>query len=55
MAAPQDWAPYSSVQDAARVYLRDPDLALDQIRSVVEPSAIRSFVMSRGPSPTSVG
>ncbi|ANI39729.1 hypothetical protein [Mycolicibacterium vaccae] len=48
MAAPQDWAPYSSVQDAARVYLRDPDLALDQIRSVVEPSAISSFVMSRG-------
>ncbi|PRC43267.1 hypothetical protein C6A85_000000106215 [Mycobacterium sp. ITM-2017-0098] len=48
MGAPQDWAPYSSVQDAARVYLRDPDLALDQIRSVVEPSAIKSFVMSRG-------
>lgn len=48
MGAPQDWAPYSSVQDAARVYLRDPDLALDQIRSVVEPSAITSFVMSRG-------
>ena len=30
------------------MYLRDPDLALDQMRSVVEPSAIRSFVMSRG-------
>ncbi|MGP4053261.1 hypothetical protein ACTWP6_00300 [Mycobacterium sp. 4D054] len=48
MGAPQDWAPYTSVQDAARVYLRDPDLALDQIRSVVEPTSIRSFVMSRG-------
>ncbi|KWX67220.1 hypothetical protein [Mycobacterium sp. NAZ190054] len=55
MGAPQDWAPYSSVQDAARVYLRDPDLALDQIRSVVELSAIRSFVMSRGFSDESWG
>lgn len=50
MGAPQDWAPYTSVQDAARVYLRDPDLALDQIRSVVEPTGITSFVMSRGVS-----
>lgn len=48
MGAPQDWAPYSSLDDAARVYLRDPDLALDQLRSVVEPSTITSFVMSRG-------
>jgi len=48
MAAPQDWAPYASVSEAARVYLRDPDLALDQLRSMVEPAAIRSFVMSRG-------
>ena len=48
MGAPQDWAPYSSVDEAARVYLRDPDLALDQLRSVVELPAIRSFVMSRG-------
>ncbi|MBX7434013.1 hypothetical protein JDV09_18115 [Mycobacterium sp. Y57] len=48
MGAPQDWAPYSSVHEAARVYLRDPDLALDQLRSVVDFSAIRSFVMSRG-------
>ncbi len=48
MGAPQDWAPYSSVSEAARVYLRDPDLALDQLRSVVEPAAIRSFVMTRG-------
>ncbi|WP_349269037.1 hypothetical protein MPNTM1_04362 [Mycolicibacterium parafortuitum] len=48
MGAPQDWAPYTSLQDAARVYLRDPDLAVDQIRSVVEPPAIRSFVMTRG-------
>jgi hypothetical protein len=45
---PQDWAPYSSVEDAAKVYLRDPDLALDQLRSVIDLPAIRSFIMSRG-------
>jgi hypothetical protein len=48
MSEPQDWAPYTSVIDAANVYLRDPELALEQIRSVVEFDAIRSFIMSRG-------
>lgn len=48
MPTPQDWAPYSSVEEAARVYLRDPELALDQLRSVVDPPTIRSFIMSRG-------
>jgi hypothetical protein len=48
MGVPQDWAPYSSVEEAAKVYLRDPDLALDQIRSVVDLPAIKSFIMSRG-------
>src|ERR1700754_5298490 len=48
MGTPQDWAPYSSVDEAVKVYLRDPDLALDQLRSVVELPAIKSFIMSRG-------
>ncbi|MGX9791330.1 hypothetical protein [Mycobacterium sp. MMS18-G62] len=48
MGVPQDWAPYSSVEEAAKVYLRDPDLALDQIRSIVDLPAIKSFIMSRG-------
>jgi hypothetical protein len=48
MSSPQDWAPYSSVQDAAKVYLRDPELALEQLRAVVDIPAIRSFIMSRG-------
>nr|WP_090278822.1 hypothetical protein [Mycolicibacterium komanii]CRL74486.1 hypothetical protein CPGR_03682 [Mycolicibacterium komanii] len=48
MPTPQDWAPYSSVEEAARVYLRDPELALDQLRSVVDLPTIRSFIMSRG-------
>jgi hypothetical protein len=48
MSAPQDWAPYTSVEEAARVYLRDPELALDQLRSLVDFAAIKSFIMSRG-------
>lgn len=47
---PQDWAPYTSLQDAAAVYLRDPDLALEQMRSVVEFPGIAAFIMSRGES-----
>jgi len=48
MDTPQDWAPYTAVDEAARVYLRDPDLALEQLRAVVDPPAIKSFIMSRG-------
>jgi hypothetical protein len=48
MSEPQDWAPYSSIEDAAKVYLRDPELALDQLRSVVDFPAVTSFIMSRG-------
>lgn len=48
MGAPQDWAPYSSMDEAAKVYLRDPELALDQLRSVIDLPAIKSFIMSRG-------
>ena len=55
MGIPQDWAPYSSVEEAAKVYLRDPDLALDQIRSVIDLSAIKSFIMSRGSTEESWG
>ena len=42
---PQDWAPYSSLEDAAKVYLRDPDLALDQLRSLVDAS-VRTILLS---------
>jgi hypothetical protein len=55
MGTPQDWAPYSSVEEAAEVYLRDPDLALDQLRSVIDLSAIKSFIMSRGQTDESSG
>jgi hypothetical protein len=36
------------MEEAAKVYLRDPDLALDQVRSVVDLAAVKSFIMSRG-------
>jgi hypothetical protein len=55
MDNPQDWAPYSSMEEAAKVYLRDPDLALDQVRSVVDLEAIKSFIMSRGSTDESWG
>jgi hypothetical protein len=50
MAIPQDWAPYSTVEEAARVYLRDPEMALDHLRAQVDFSSIKSFIMSRGSS-----
>jgi hypothetical protein len=48
MSEPQDWAPYSSLEDAAKVYLRDPELVLDQLRSLVDFPSVKSFIMSRG-------
>ena len=47
MAIPQDWAPYYGLEDAAKVYLRDPVVALDQLRGVVDFPSIQSFFMSR--------
>ncbi len=43
------------MDEAAKVYLRDPELALDQLRSVIDLPAIRSFIMSRGFSEGSWG
>ena len=47
MATPQDWAPYYGLEDAAKVYLRDPIVALDQLRGIVDFPSIQSFFMSR--------
>jgi hypothetical protein len=52
---PQDWAPYPGLEDAAKVYLRDPGLALSQLRGVVDFRAIRAFIMSRGNTDESWG
>ncbi|MDR3663009.1 MAG: hypothetical protein P4L86_21915 [Mycobacterium sp.] len=55
MDEPQDWAPYASFEDAAKVYLRDPEVALEQLRSVIDFGSIKSFIMSRGASEESWG
>jgi hypothetical protein len=55
MGTPQDWAPYSSVEEAPEVYLRDPDLALEQLRPVIDLAAIKSSIMSRGSTEESWG
>ncbi|WP_102141065.1 hypothetical protein [Mycobacterium hubeiense] len=55
MGTPQDWAPYSSLEDAAKVYLRDPDLALEALRPVVDLAAIKAFIMARGSTEESWG
>ena len=48
MATPQDWAPYYGLEDAAKIYLRDPIVALDQLRGVVDFPSIQSFFMTTG-------
>jgi hypothetical protein len=43
----QDWAPYSDLGQAAQAYLRDPAMALEALYRVMDPSAIKAFVMER--------
>ena len=43
----QDWAPYSDLVQAAEAYLRDPAIALEALYRVMDPSAIKAFVMER--------
>jgi len=40
---PEDWAPYSQLDDAVRAYLRDPDVALDELAGVLDPTDVLSF------------
>jgi hypothetical protein len=47
VVTPQDWAPYAGLEDAARVYLRDPVMALDHLRGVVDHRDTKAFIMSR--------
>jgi hypothetical protein len=48
--APEDWAPYLQLQDAVRAYIRDPDVALDELAGVVDPADVRSFTCELVPS-----
>jgi hypothetical protein len=42
-----DWSPYHSFGDAARAYLRDPDLALDDLGAVLGDRQIAGFTLER--------
>jgi hypothetical protein len=50
MGTPQEWAPYSSTDEAANVYIRDPQLALEQLLPAIKP-----IIMSRGSTDQSPG
>jgi len=43
----QDWAPYSDLEEAAAAYLRDPDVAMEALRRVIDVATIKAFVMER--------
>ncbi|KRQ22769.1 hypothetical protein AOT83_09975 [Mycobacteroides sp. H001] len=51
----QDWAPYPDLTNAATVGLRDPKVALDALRAVVDISEVSAFVLDREPAEQSEG
>ena len=53
--ASQDWAPYPSLEDAVRAYVRDADVALDAVQGVMELSSVLAFTCERVPSQQSWG
>ena len=42
-----DWSPYHALDDAATAYLRDADLALDDLRAVLGDRQIAGFTLER--------
>ena len=42
-----DWSPYESLDDAARAYLRDADLALEDLAAVLDGREIVGFTLER--------
>ena len=42
-----DWSPYPELDSAARAYLRDPDVALDAIASVLAGEKVLGFTLER--------
>lgn len=47
MMSADDWAPYTRLDEAAAVYLRDSVVALEALRGVVDFDAVVSFTMER--------
>jgi hypothetical protein len=42
-----DWSPYTDLESATRAYLRDPDLALDELSGVVTTDGVLTFTLAR--------
>jgi hypothetical protein len=42
-----DWSPYPDLDTAARAYLRDPDIALDALNSVLRGATVHGFTLER--------
>jgi hypothetical protein len=42
-----DWSPYLELESAARAYLRDPDIALDALSSVLRGQNVLGFTLER--------
>ena len=42
-----DWSPYPDLDTAARAYLRDPDIALDALASVLRGATVLGFTLER--------
>jgi hypothetical protein len=40
---PQDWAPYTQLDEAVRAYIRDADAALEALSGVLDPSDVLAF------------
>ena len=40
---PQDWAPYTQLDEAVRAYIRDADAALDALGGVLDPGEVLAF------------
>ena len=40
---PQDWAPYTLLDEAVRAYIRDADAALEALSGVLDPSDVLAF------------
>ena len=42
-----DWSPYPDLDSAARAYLRDPDIALDTLGTVLRGATVLGFTLER--------
>jgi len=48
---PEDWAPYQRLEDGARAYIRDADVALESLSGVIDLGQVQAFTLERVASP----